>query len=198
MIDSCSIHIRLTKVEQTTNDSKRFFPFPLLEVITMQKLLATWTCLTAMLFLVGCGAEKKPEKAPVKSAESDHGHEHSHGSAPHGGTLTDWGGGAYHVEFTVDHDKKESVIYIIGSDAKTPAPVKASKVLLSIKDPEFDMELTAKPLDGEAEGTSSRFIGQHDNLGKVQEFAGTISGEVDGTPYTGDFKEEPHDAGHKH
>lgn len=27
---------------------------------------------------------------------------------------------------------------------------------------------------------------------KVQEFAGSISGEVDGTPYVGDFKVEPH------
>lgn len=34
-------------------------------------------------------------------------------------------------------------------------------------------------------------------LGVVQEFAGTISGEVDGTPYVADFKEEPHGA-HEH
>lgn len=164
----------------------------------MQKFIATGVCFASLVFMVGCSAAKKPEPPPSKSADSDHGHSHSHGSAPHGGTLTDWGGGAYHVEFTVDHDKKETIVYIIGSDAKSPAPVKASKVLLSIKEPAFELELSAKPLDGEAEGTSSRFIGQHDNLGKVQEFAGTISGEVDGTPYTGDFKEEPHDAEHKH
>jgi hypothetical protein len=43
-------------------------------------------------------------------------------------------------------------------------------------------------------------VGTHDSLGVVQEFSGTISGEIDGTPYSGDFKEEPHDheAPHDH
>ena len=54
-----------------------------------------------------------------------------------------------------------------------------------------EMDLEAKPLEGEAEGTSSRFVGTHDTIGIVQEFADTISGVVEETPYTGDFKEEP-------
>ena len=116
---------------------------------------------------------------------------HTHGSGPHGGTIADWGGGKFHVEFTVDHDKKESTVYILGGDAKTPAPIKADKLLLNINDPQFQLDLAAKPLDGEADGLSSRFVGTHDSLGKVQEFAGTISGEVDGKPYAGDFKEVP-------
>ena len=63
--------------------------------------------------------------------------------------------------------------------------------MLSINDPQFQLELLPKPLEGEDEGLSSCFSGTHENLGKVQEFAGTISGEVDGKPYAGDFKEEP-------
>ena len=59
-----------------------------------------------------------------------------------------------------------------------------------------EIDLAAQPLESEAAGTSSRFVGTHDTIGIVKEFAGTISGEIDGTPYTGDFKEEPHDAGH--
>ena len=47
-------------------------------------------------------------------------------------------------------------------------------------------------LEGEKDGLRSRFVGKHESLGKVQEFGGTISGKVDGTPYAGDFKEEPH------
>jgi hypothetical protein len=135
----------------------------------------------------GCGPTPQAEK----KAESGAAEEHHHGAGPHGGTITDWGGGKYHVEFTVDHNKKEATIYILGGDQKTPAPVKASKLLLSLNDPAFQVELTAQPLEGEAQGTSSRFVGQHENLGRMQEFAGTISGEVDGTPYAGDFKEEP-------
>ena len=106
--------------------------------------------------------------------------------------MADWGGGKYHVEFTVDHDKKESVVYILGSDEKTPEPIKTDNVLLSISDPNFQVELVVDSQEGEAEGTSSRFVGTHDSLSIVQEFQGTISAEVDGTPYVGEFNEEPH------
>jgi len=156
----------------------------------------------AVSFLSGCGGSEEPSPAPAtppaqqsatQTDGSDHGHDHAgHGASPHEGTLADWGGGKYHVEFTVDHDKKESVVYIHGSDEKTPEPIKADNVLLSISDPNFQVKLVADPQEGEAEGTSSRFVGTHDNLGIVQEFQGTISAEVDGTPYVGEFKEEPH------
>lgn len=126
--------------------------------------------------------------APVSDAGQD---EHSHGEGPHGGVIVDWGGGAYHVEFTVDHEKQEATVYVLDSDAESPASIDAEMLLLSIRQPAFQVELMPVPLDGEAEGTSSRFVGQHEQLGLVQEFAGTISGDVNGTPYAGDFEEEP-------
>lgn len=145
-----------------------------------------------------------PTKIPSPASESDHGHDHDkgqthagHGAGPHEGAVADWGGGKFHVEFTVDHDKKEATVFVLGGDEKTPAPIKSDKISLTIKDPKFQVELVAKPLDGEKDGLASRFIGNHDSLGKVQEFAGTISGEVDGTPYAGDFAEEAHDT-HEH
>lgn len=67
------------------------------------------------------------------------------------------------------------------------------KLLLTITEPSFQVELMAQALDGEADGNASRFVGKHEKLGVEQEFAGTVSGEVDGTPYAGDFKEEPHE-----
>jgi hypothetical protein len=100
---------------------------------------------------------------------------------------------------TVDHDKQEATVYVLGDDEKTAVPIKASTILLNINAPKFQVELAAAPLDGEAEGTASRFVGKHESLGKAQEFAGSISGEVDGTPYVGDFKEEPHgEHAHEH
>lgn len=170
----------------------------------MKRFFVLTTCLTAMCLFIGCGTSPSAKKADTKA--DDHGHDHphdegghSHGAGPHGGTLTDWGGGAYHVEFTVDHDKKEATVYIVGSDEKSPAPIKTEKVLLVINDPMTELELVAKPLEGETAGTSSRFVGTHDTIGIVKEFAGTLSGEIEGTPYTGDFKEEPHGgADHKH
>lgn len=154
----------------------------------------------AMISWVGCSEAPAPKVAPeAKSpAAEEHGHDHpAHGAGPHGGTLTDWGGGAYHVEFTVDHDKKETTVYILGGDEKTPAPIKAEKISLTINDPMTELELVASPQEGEVDGMSSRFVGTHDTIGIVKEFAGTISGQIEDTPYTGDFKEEPH-ADHDH
>ena len=157
------------------------------------KRLSVLSSSAVLLLALGCGQQPTPAPNPTPStsgtpAAAEHP---AHGSGPHGGTITDWGGGAYHVEFTVDHDKKEATVYVLGSDEKTPSPIKAEKISVTINDPMTEMDLTAMPLEGESEGTSSRFVGTHDTIGIVQEFAGTISGEIDGTPYIGNFKEEP-------
>lgn len=166
---------------------------------------AALALLASALVAVGCTQapppppSQAPATKPAATKADDHGHSHeddhhSHGAGPHDGTLADWGGGKYHVEFTVNHDTKETVVYVLGSDEKTPAPVKAAdgKLLLTIREPAFQVELVARPLPGEVEGMSSCYGGGHENLGIVREFAGTISGEVDGTPYAGDFTEEAH------
>jgi hypothetical protein len=153
------------------------------------------TVAAVLVLVVGCGSSgaKKPKGGPP-SGHEEHG---EHGEGPHGGAVGDWGGGKYHFEFTVDHDKKEATVYILGSDEITPAPIKAKdgQLTLSIKGlknkDEYTVVLKAEPQKGDPEGKSSRFVGTNEMLGVVQEFAGTLSGEADGTPYTGDFKEEP-------
>lgn len=163
----------------------------------MKRIFVLLTCSAMLHMVAGCGRTPAPATRSDAAADSkDHGHP-AHGAGPHGGTLTDWGGGAYHVEFTVDHEKKEATVYLVGSDEKSPAPIEADKIRLTIDDPMTELELVAKPLEGEAAGTSSRFVGTHDTLGIVKEFAGAIGGEIEGVPYTGDFKEEPHGADRK-
>lgn len=165
------------------------------------RLVVAWA---AVSLTVGCEpaappAAPAPAPAATPTGERDHSHEgHSHGAGPHDGTLVDWGGGKYHVEFTVDHDKQQATVYVLGGDEKTPTPIQATegKLLLTITDPAMQVELLPQPLDGETDGKCSRYVGQHEKLGTVKEYAGTISGEVDGTPYAGDFKEEAH--GHEH
>ena len=155
----------------------------------------------------GCQETTAPDAVTptthAATAAAEHGHEHGegegehghgHGSGPHDGTLADWGGGKYHVEFTVDHDKQEATVYVLGSDEKSPSPIKTEKILLSIGDPQLEADLLPVPLEGETDGLSSRFVGKHEKLGIVQEYAGTMTAEIEGTPYTGEFKEEPHDA----
>jgi hypothetical protein len=154
--------------------------------------------LFAALFLgQGCQDKQLGPSTPAASTPSAQtvdtsggsAKDHRHGAGPHGGAVSDWGGGAYHVEFTVDHDAKQSTVYVLGSDGKTPAPVKAEKITLSINEPPFEVELKAQPWEGEPAGSASRFVGQHDNFGIVRKFAGAISGEVEGTPYVGEFAE---------
>jgi hypothetical protein len=160
-----------------------------------------------LLGLAGCSQPASPPPAaattpaaPAVHDSHDHAEDHApgdhvHGDGPHGGTLADWGGGTYHVEFTVDHDAKEAVVYVLGRDEKTPSPVTTAdgKLLLTIREPAFQVELAARPLDGENAGAASRYVGTHDSLGIVRDFAGTISGAVESTPYAGDFTEHAHE-----
>lgn len=160
----------------------------------MKKLELTLTTLIAigaLAFVVGCGGSEEPSTPENKDGEQKSG-AHGHGTGPHDGTLADWGGGKYHVEFTVDHDKQEATVYILGGDEKTASPIKAEEIQLSIKDPVMQVTLKAAPQEGDPAGSASRFVGNHESLGVVQEYVGTISGVVDDTPYSGDFKEEPH------
>lgn len=162
----------------------------------MTRLTYSLLLFATLTFLAGCSekTQEPSEKTPsTPTADAGAGEEgHSHGEGPNGGVVADWGGGKYHVEFTVNHDTQEATVYILGSDAKLPAPVKADSLLLTINDPSFQVELKPAPQKDESDGASSRFVGKHESLGIVQEFSGTISGEVEGTPYAGDFKEEPH------
>lgn len=144
-------------------------------------------CLGLML-AVGCGGTPPPktakEKEPVKVVADDHE------VGPHGGTVADWGGGKYHIEFCVDRATKEATVYILGTDEKTPAPIRTDKLLLTITEPSFQVELMAKPDPKDPEGKASRFVGKHENLGGKKAFAGTVSTEIGEKPYAGDFKEK--------
>jgi hypothetical protein len=153
------------------------------------------TLALAAAAIIGCGPkadQKADKKTDVGKSDSKKDiHDHEHGDGPHGGAIAEWGDGNYHVEFTVDHDLQQSTVYVLGSDAKSAAPVKAESLLLSINEPAFQVTLEAQPLEGESAGASSRFVGKHESLGIVREFAGTISGEIDGKPFAGEFEEKP-------
>ncbi|QDV56835.1 hypothetical protein [Rosistilla oblonga] len=160
---------------------------------------------TGALGLTGCKPADTATGDATSAAESaadDHGHDHSgtdhseaghgHGVGPHDGTIADWGGGKFHVEFTVDHNKTEATVYVLGGDEKTAAPIAAESIELTIIDPEMQVTLKPSPQESDPDGTASRFVGTHEKLGVVQEYAGTMTGVIDGTPYTGEFKEEAH------
>jgi len=167
--------------------------------------------LFALFGFIGCSQPNTSEKDAKAPTAADHSHDHphgrgerdhsveghAHGEGPHGGTVADWGGGKFHVEFTVNHADKQATVYILGADEKTPTPIASETIELSIKDPQFQVILTPSPQEGDPQAKASRFIGMHENLGIVQEFAGTMTAVIDGTPYSGDFNEEAHDD-HEH
>ena len=175
----------------------------------MMKFATLFPLTLAVLLVLNTGCDKPmAEKEATKPGthvhadgsvhSDDHGHDHAHGEGhahgvgPHDGTLADWGGGKFHVEFTVDHDKQQATVYILGSDEKSSVPIDAKEITLTIKEPSFTISLAASPLGSEVMGGSSRFIGTHEGLGVVMEYEGSISGVVNKTPYSGNFKEEPH------
>jgi hypothetical protein len=123
-------------------------------------------------------------------AGDDHGDHHHHGAGPHGGVLAEWDD--YHVEFTVDHPKQHATVYILASDAKSPAPIESKSVLLHLSDPSVRLDLAPQPLPDDPAGKSSRFTGQHQALGTVREFAGSLGAVISGTPYAADFSEAHH------
>lgn len=145
-----------------------------------------------LLATLGCAERKTATKRSAKTEKHD---DHNHGSGPHGGTIIELG--KYHAEFTVDHPAKKATVYILDGSARKDEPIQAAKLLLSIKEPRFQVDMTPLPQEGDPAGKVSRFVATHDGFGKEQEFEGTVSTELDGAPILGDFKEKAH-AGHKH
>lgn len=165
------------------------------------QLFAVVMMLFALAVVTGCtgqqggspkDGEKPTDKSAKKGGDDDHDDE---GPGPHGGTIFHFG--KWHAEFKVDHKAQEATVYILTLSGNKPAPIQIEKPLLSIKNPQFQVEMKAVPQEGDTSGKSSRFVAKHDNFGKEQEFEGTMSGVVDGKPYAGDFKEEEH-KDHKH
>lgn len=142
----------------------------------------------SVLVLSGCNTQ--PPNAPAKGANKPM-HDHPE-DGPHKGPLVEWGAEDYHVEFTVDHQKQEARVYVLGADAKTPSPIKVERILLTIYGPAFQVDLKPDPQSGDPPGTASCFVGKHEKLGDDRAFSGTLSAEVNGKPYAGDFKEGAH------
>lgn len=158
------------------------------------KLLSAAAGIAVVALVVGCTGPSTPPKGGTTAAAAE---DHEHG--PHDGVIVEWGDEEYHVEFTPDHDKQEAKVYIYGPDHKNfkPAPIKADKVRLTIKDPKIEVELKPEKQAGDPEGTASVFVGKHEKLAVKKEYEGTISAEFGGKQYNGDFKEEA-DHDHKH
>lgn len=87
------------------------------------------------------------------------------------------------------------MILTLGVDEKTPTPIAATEFVLNTKETKTadgkvvsPMTITMKPVDAK-DGKAMKFVGTDPGIGNVADFAGTVSGEIDGKPAMGEFKE---------
>lgn len=149
-------------------------------------------CLSAVIALPGCQARKAKSR---KKGGVTVTHAHSHaGKGPNGGVVAEWGEEEYHVEFTVDHGKKQATVFVLDGTAKKPSAIQAESITLTLSNvtPVLEMVLKADPQADDPKGSSSRFSGTHEQLGKEMDFKGEISGKIGEKAYKGDFEEKDH------
>ncbi|MCS6850087.1 MAG: hypothetical protein NZ700_02820 [Gemmataceae bacterium] len=151
-------------------------------------------CTIVVLVLSGCSP-------PRETGTKGKGHAHDHPeTGPHGGVLVEWGQEEYHAEFTVDHGNKQVTVYVLGPDAKTPAPIAADAISLSITNlsPPLSLTLKPDPQPDDPKGKSSRFRGTDDRLEKEQDYKGSLTVKIGDKPYSGDFDESKAEHSHPH
>lgn len=149
--------------------------------------------LVAALWTSGCSKSSDTSPAATDTTSAAPVAEHAHGTGPNGGVVFDLGG--HHAEFTVDHGKQQCTILVLGDDEKTPTAVTATEFILNIQETKTadgtvvaPMTITMSPVDA-ADGKATKFVGTDPGIGNVADFAGTVSGEIDGKPAMGEFKE---------
>lgn len=159
------------------------------------------------LILNGCdsGQGDFEPYTPPPVSEDDHDHSHEHPEfGPHEGHIIELGDHEYHAELVFDPDTKTVTVYLLGHDLDESLPVELEELtlMLSIDGQEQAFALEAAPLEGEAEGESSRFelsgdpiIAEH--IADVEELAGHVEVTIKGTEYKGEITHD-HDHGHDH
>ena len=124
----------------------------------------------------------------------------SHGAGPNGGVVFDLG--SHHAEFTVNHEKGEAKIVVLGADEKSLAAVDATELILVTKQARTASGKTVAPMtivmlpQGASSGKATTFVGSDPGIRNVADFAGTVSGDIGGKPAMGAFDEAT--GGHAH
>lgn len=140
----------------------------------------------ALLLVAGC-AQPAAEKTAEQNASAPASEPHTHGAGPNGGVVFDLG--AQHAEFTVDHEKQQATVLFFEQS------VAATELILNLQETQTADGAKVGPLTvtltaaDSADGKASKFVGADPGIGNVADFAGTVSGEIDGKPASGEFEE---------
>jgi len=170
----------------------------------MRYLTTTIGVFLALSLIAGCS--KGPSAAPA-SGESHAHEEHGHADeGPHGGHIIELGTEQYHVELTHEAETNRVGIYLLGSDAQTPAPIDAHSVMINVRvegNPEQYI-LPAVPQPGDPSGKSSYFELVSEPLHKIvagqsdSKATARLSIDIEGKRYSGLIETAAHDHDHAH
>lgn len=155
----------------------------------MSGLRVAGMVLSVAVGVIGCG------NRPAPGGNTRNSEVATHGPGPNRGVVFDLG--EYHAELTIDHDRWECAVQVLtGDDASArPLPVAASGLTLTTKEvttkdgsviPPMKLRLFPQHVK---DGKAARFTGRDPGLNNAVHFAGTVSGEIDGKPLSGEFKE---------
>ena len=163
--------------------------------------------IVCLISLSGCGKGQPggPEASKGVAAE-----EHAHDDeGPHGGHVIELGVEDYHAELTHAEDSHVVGVYLLGSDAKTAAPIEAEKVTINVavdgQSSQYDLSAAAQ--EGESAGKASYFELDSEPLHTVvsgesesKNTKARLSLTIGGKPYVGliETGEHDHEHGHAH
>lgn len=154
-------------------------------------------------YVAGCGGKGDQTTTTTPPVTEEAEHEHSHASTgPHGGSLVELGGDAYHAE-VVHGDDGAVTVYVLDGNAAATVAIDAAEVIINVTHdgrPE-QYTLTASPEAGDPEGKSSRFVSSDAELGEHLHEEGAAARlviAIDGTNYSGNVSHSHDDHGHTH
>jgi hypothetical protein len=156
---------------------------------SMRGWVAGAVAVAALALATGCPSNEKDRGKATATGGATEKKGGGH-VAPHKGAIAEWGDEEYHVEVTVDPEKKEAKAYIYGPDHEEmkEATIAADKLLLSMKKPAvFQLTLTPENRKG---GKASVYSGKDDRLGEKGPIEGTVSAEFGGKQYSGPFRKK--------
>ena len=160
----------------------------------LRTLSSLCVVLLALIGFVGCDSGSTDKSTPAKAASHDSHPE----EGPHHGALLELGDEEYHAEMVHDEDAKTVTVYILDSTAKKAVPIDAKTLTIVVRanGKTNPYELKASPIEGEADGKSSRFVSSDKAIDAAIDTEGAESQlqvTIQDTPYTVKIAEHDHD-----
>ena len=164
----------------------------------MSRLIVGSCLALSVLAFYGCPAKsggefKELTEKDAKETAPVEGHDH-HEHGPHEGHIVELGD--YHGEIVLEGDRKLT-LYILDGEVKNAVPLAGATAQANLKIGEEakSIPLAALPLDGEADGKSSRYQSAEalpESVKDIEAVAGEISLTVDGKPTIGKIEHDHH------